>query len=83
LIGVPEPVREPTAGCGAGQSLDGGCSLPPALTGADELLLLLLVLLLSLLLLPQPATASADKPARTAPTHAPRRNPFIAGILLL
>jgi hypothetical protein len=56
--------------------------LPPAVTGADELVSPP-PLLLSLLLLPQPATASAAKPTKTAPTHAPRRNPFIAGMFLL
>src|SRR4051812_18048009 len=82
LIGVPEPpLRGATAGCGAGQSLDAGCSLPPAFTVAAGVALPLS--LLSLLLLPQPARASAAKPARTAPARAPRRKPFIAGIFLL
>src|SRR5690349_11892354 len=86
LIGVPEPVRGATAGCGAGQSFDGGSSLPPALTGAEDLPLLPLLpelLPLYLLLLPQPATAAAATQARAALTHAPRRNPFIAGMSLL
>src|SRR4051794_5859339 len=83
LIGVPEPVRDGTAGWGAGQSLDAGCSLPPALTGVDDDLPLLPLLPLFLLLLPQPATTSAATQARTVLRHAPRRNPFIAGISLL
>src|SRR4051812_6011468 len=82
LIGVPEPVRGATAGCAAGQSFDAGWSLPPAFTLAVADGLPLLSLLLSPLL-PQPATAGPAKPARTAPTHAPRRNLFIAGIFLL
>src|SRR3954447_7650861 len=49
LIGVPEPVRDATAGWGAGQSFDAGCSLPPAFTGADDLPLLPLLPLLSFL----------------------------------
>jgi hypothetical protein len=75
-------VRGATAFCGAGQSFDAGSSLPPVLTFDDEPPppLLLPLLLLSLLLLPHPATANA---ARSAPAHAPRRNPFIADIVLL
>src|SRR5690349_24439379 len=76
LIGVPEPVRGATAACGAGQLFEAGRSLPPVFTGLfDEPVLVLLLLLL----LPHPATASAARPARTAPARAPRRKPLESG----